>query len=407
MVTFSAEQERALDAVGKFLKSKDWAFVLTGAAGCGKSTLAQRINGDGVLYCSPTGKGADALRKRSKVQASTVHKVLYKPKEKGKGRIAELTERILKEEKSKAPDLKIITDLSRELRDERKRIRTPSWSVPPDAECKAAKLLVVDECFMLNAQVIGDLRQNTKKVLFLGDPYQLPPVAGDCPLSSQKADSHLTEVHRQALENPILYAATEIRQGRAIPRATVKNEHGSYQWLKKSETGWDHYRDVEQIIVAKNATRRKFNDHYRARIGFKPGMTVGDRIIFLKNDHDIGIYNGSVGVLNEFHAVDFEDSRGQRHPNCYEITVTLDDGRIVPAVPVWDGALRGEHTADGPREVNAIDYAYALTGHKAQGSEYDSTLVYDEGFGDMPTWRRWIYTTITRARNACTVVGTK
>lgn len=398
MVTFSSEQDAALAAVSRWRKSGGKEFLLTGAAGTGKSTLAKAAGGDGddVIYCSPTGKGADALRKRSGVPATTVHRALYKPEGAMGGKLAKLAEALIAAETQTPNDTHRIKQLRAELYAARAKVGGPRWKVPKDAPVKSARLVVVDECFMLSASIIKDLLEHCRAVLFLGDPHQLPPVAGSCPLADRRPDVHLSEIHRQALENPILAAATAVREGRPVPRESVSNSFGSYTWLPKSETTWEHYRDVEQIIVARNATRRGFNRKYRARLGHEGLLCKNDRLMFLSNAHEMEIFNGSVGVLDRMERV--EDG-------VHELNVTLNDGRKVPAIPSWDGVLRGLGHREGPRDVIPVDYAYACTTHKAQGSEYESILIYDEPFGDAEMIRRWRYTAISRARNACTVVG--
>ncbi len=395
---FSHEQDGAITKITVWRKDSEQCFLLTGAAGTGKSTIAKAAGeGENVLFCSPTGKGADALRKRSGVEASTVHKVLYKSPGGHNSKLAKLAQKLLAAEASAKPNIPEIQRLRGEIRAMRARAGGPKWEVPKDALIKGADLVVVDECFMLSAQIIKDLRDNAKKILFLGDPYQLPPVAGACPLVEQWADVHLDQIHRQAMENPVLRAATKMREtGIMETVSTDAGENGAYRYLQKDQTTWEDYRAVEQIIVARNATRRGFNANYRRRLGYETPLVVGDRLIFLTNSHEMEIFNGSVGTLDSF---------GERSDNEFDITVDLDDGCTVPAVPAWNGPMYGLEPREGPRDMMPIDYSYAITCHKAQGSEYKSVLVYDEGFGDKETWRRWNYTATTRARQSCTVVN--
>lgn len=402
MVTFTPEQDAALAAVARWRKSGGKEFLLTGAAGTGKSTLAKAAgsNGTDVIYCSPTGKGADALRKRSGVPATTVHRALYKPEGAQGGKLGKLAEALLTEEAKTQPDLARVKRLRDELQSARAKVGGPRWKVPIDAPVKAARLVVVDECFMLSAQIIKDLLEHSRAVLFLGDPHQLPPVAGSCPLSDRRPDVHLEHIHRQALENPILAAATAVREGRPLPRESVSNSHGSYTWMPKSATTWEHYRDVDQIIVARNATRREMNRRYRARLGLSGLLSLTDRLMFLSNAHEMEIFNGSIAALDRV------DDDGSGLAGAHELNVTMQCGRRVPAVPSWDGVIRGLGHREGPRDYIPVDYAYAVTGHKMQGSETDSILVYDEPFGDAEQIRRWRYTTLTRARTHATVVDT-
>lgn len=395
-MNLSPSQDNALFRISAWRKSGPQSFLLTGPAGTGKSTIAKAAGESGsVIYVSPTGKGAEALRKRSGVEATTVHRALYKPTGCINKKLSKLAEKLLAAESRKPVNAGDVKALRGEIASMRAKMGGPKWQVPETAPVKSADLIVVDECFMLSHQIIEDLHKHAKKILFLGDPFQLPPIMGDSPLTDTWPDAVLSEIHRQALENPVLAAATAVRSGESFPLESVANEHGSYRIISKAESAWSDYADVEQIIVAKNATRRGFNKSYRKRMGFEGHMKVGERIMFLTNAHEMEIYNGSVGVLGR---VLWKDD------NKYEVDVTLDDGRFVPAVDVWDGVIHGMGPREAPRDYLPVDYSYAITCHKAQGSEYESVLVYDEAFGDADMRQRWKYTALTRARTSAVVV---
>lgn len=381
----------------RFQSGVEQSFLLTGPAGTGKSTIARALGNKGVLYLSPTGKGALALRQRSGVDATTVHRGLYAPPPRTGGKATKIAAQLIAAENATKPDAKLIKRLRDQLHVLRARQGGPLWVVHNEAPVKDASLVVVDECFMLSRQIIDDLHKHARRIVFLGDPHQLPPVAGDCPLSRRRPDAELTEIHRQALENPILRVATAVREGRALPTENM-NGAGAYNYMNKKDTVWEQYRAADQIIVAKNATRRRMNVNYRARIGRNGLLSLGERLIFLTNAHEMEIYNGSTGELTLRDGVD---------DGCYDVNVCLDDGREIPAVPLWDGVLRGLTPKECPRDFLPIDYAYAITCHKAQGSEYGNVLVYDEGFGDRETHRRWLYTACTRPRDALTVVNAR
>lgn len=399
MVTYTPEQTGIVDQIGRWIKSGEWSFLTTGAAGTGKSTISRAFQDEGVLFCSPTGKGAEAMRKRGGVPAQTVHQVLYRAKQGTDAKRQRLSEELLAASRAATPDQKLIAELRGQLHAERAKTSGIKWTVPKDAQVKTASLVVVDECFMLNRQIIEDLRAHASRVLFLGDPHQLPPVAGDCPLSRRTPDANLEQVHRQALENPVLWAATRVRQGLGLPTEDRVNDHGAYCYrAKPSLTTWEDYKAVDQIICGFNKTRRTMNARYRTLLGFPKQLTVGERVIFLKNDHEAGVYNGTIGDILRMYAGAGLSGLG------WDIDIQ-SDGRDVPALSVWDGPMFGLDAQDGPKDLNSIDSAYAITTHKSQGSEWDRTLVYDEGFGkDQDTRRRSQYTALTRARTSCMMV---
>jgi exodeoxyribonuclease-5 len=253
---------------------------------------------------------------------------------------------------------------------------------------------------MLDGRLLDDLLAYKIPILFSGDPAQLPPIAGKCPLLEAKPDVMLEEVHRQALESPLLRAATRVRQGK-MPDPEVDGEF--FKIIRKAEVDFSVCAQYDQTIVGRNATRLQFNSFFAKKKGYptfdevKSGapLAVGESIIFLRNDHKQGIYNGTIGkILNIFvdHAAD-------------EFVVDVDcDGTRHSAIGCWPGVIRGEDPFDAPRDIQLIDRSYAITCHKSQGSEWDSVLVYDESEAARGNSRSWLYTALTRAREKCLLV---
>lgn len=392
-VTLSRDQNVALSRIGRWIDGSDKFFVLDGPAGSGKTELARRI-GDGMntIFCSLTGKAANVLRSRG-MDASTLHRSLYRPTEKSRDHLNSLLSGLITLEKqTMTPEIhKKITSLRAQINEERRRTRSPSWSVPEEAPIKEAELVVIDEYSMLDARIVEDLHRHAQKVLFLGDPFQLPPVKGVCPLAG-RANYTLTEVHRQALESPILRAVTAIRQGGKLPPSS-KNDFGEWEYVKRQQTSWaEHFSIADQLIVARNQTRGKFNARFRNMLGFRDLIEDGERIIFGKNNHDLEIYNGTTARV----------MRAAADSGLVSMEVVLDDGRN-EFVDVWDGVFRGEEAGDAPREALIADYGYAITCHKAQGSEYNHVAVWNEGLGGVDI-RRWMYTAASRAKQRCTFI---
>ena len=166
---FSPHQDAALTAVDDWLKSKPGqkghpqVFRLFGYAGTGKTTLARHI-ADGVdgkvLYTAFTGKAASVMRSKGCEGASTIHSLIYKPRESGE--------------------------------------EIPSFDLWDEAPASKAKLIIVDECSMVDAELGRDLLSFGVPLLVLGDPAQLPPIQGGGFFTDAEPDAMLTEVHRQA-----------------------------------------------------------------------------------------------------------------------------------------------------------------------------------------------------------------
>src|SRR5438046_6233802 len=182
MTTFTPHQDSALKAVADWLKAKPGknstpqVFRLFGYAGTGKTTLARHVaeGVDGeVKYAAFTGKAALVMRNRGCDNASTIHSLIYRARESG--------------------------------------VEQPSFESWDDAPASKAQLIVIDECSMVDAELGRDLMSFECPWLVLGDPAQLPPIQGGGFFTEAEPDAILTEVPRQAEDNPIIRLSMDIR----------------------------------------------------------------------------------------------------------------------------------------------------------------------------------------------------
>ena len=223
MPAFSPEQDAALKAVADWLKAKPGQgntpliFRLFGYAGTGKTTLARHLaeGVDGkVLFAAFTGKAAQVMRNKGCQGASTIHSLIYKPPE-------SMTEQ-------------------------------PSFELWDDAPASKAKLIVIDECSMVDAELGRDLKSFGVPLLVLGDPAQLPPIQGGGFFTEAQPDAMLTEVHRQARDNPIVRLSMDIRAGNRL----VPGQYGESQVVTRDALDPQRVIGADQVLVGRNATRR-------------------------------------------------------------------------------------------------------------------------------------------------------
>lgn len=390
----SAEQQRQLDNIAQWMKStNDQIYVLAGYAGTGKTTLAQHIanqTSGTVVFCSYTGKAALALKQRGAPNATTIHRALYLPKMKSQQRLVELKQAIDTE-----PNPAKQAKLRQEYQEERKKLSQPSFKLNPDSLLAEAELVVIDEYSMVTEDILSDLKRMCKKILALGDPFQLPPIGRSNDL---KPNGFLEEVHRQALDSPILRAATQVRMGQPIDCADGE----TFITANKGDFGAETYAEVDQVIVARNKTRNKINRHMRKYLGFTDKMVCrGEKLICLKNYHDLEIYNGSLGQCS---------SDPQDAGECFVADVNINGAKHYD-MKLWkerfeDPFAHADHRVYN--EFHDFDYGYAITCHKAQGSEFPSVLVYNEGLDrDRYLEPRWLYTAITRAQNKLILINAR
>lgn len=418
-VTLSTQQDNAIMAMrawylGNNIDHSQYpnavykhSFILNGYAGTGKTTIAkllpEMVTGEGeksVIYAAFTGKAALQLRRKGCDNATTLHKLLYSPMEKDRTRLLELTN-ALRNELLKNPlgDSPQANNLKKDIHQERRRVCTPSWQLKSQDLAPEVKLIVVDESSMIDAKLYNDLAALGKKIVYMGDPFQLPPVFGSSPIMQQEPDIVLTEVHRQALDNAVLRAATELRNGEYPRQGTDEN----FQIINTESANYETYAQADQVLCGRNKTRQELNRRLRRRLvqnGHVDKSTLsaarGDKIVFLRNDHDEGVFNGATATLTS--AID--DSQEDMDM----LLIDAEGDEKLFSYQVWAGILESRDIAEAPRKTQIIDFAYALTAHKAQGSEWPHVVVHQEPIGHGTDALRWLYTAITRAQEKCIVV---
>ncbi|MDQ2079882.1 AAA family ATPase [Xanthobacteraceae bacterium Astr-EGSB] len=372
MPIFTPHQEQALSAVADWLDAKPGegatpqVFRLFGYAGTGKTTLARHI-ADGVdgevKFAAFTGKAALVMRSKGCTAASTIHSLIYRTHDTG---------------------------------DEQ-----PSFELWDEAPAAKAELIVIDECSMVDAELGRDLLSFGVPLLVLGDPAQLPPIAGAGFFTEHEPDAMLTEVHRQAAGDPIVHLSMLARDGRRIEPGI----YGETQVVRRGDLDPARVLNADQVLVGRNATRRAYNMRLRERRGFEdPLPLAGDKLVCLRNNRKKGLFNGGLWSVKE---------RGVGRSRAL-VTMRLmpdEDFGLRAGKPV-KVSVRTECFSGGieafdwqqRKKYDEFDYGYVLTVHKAQGSQWDDVVLFDESFAFPDGRERWLYTGITRAAKRLTIV---
>jgi exodeoxyribonuclease-5 len=356
-------------------------FKLAGYAGTGKTTLARYLGGRTAAYMTYIAKAAIVLRQKGCPGAKNIDQWLYRPRH-GSSRRRELLgdEFMATSEEVPRPD-RCAYRQSEEL----ERI------VAPTEELLRADMLVVDEGSMVPNAMVEHLLELDKPLLALYDPAQLPPIGNDRgDLTAGEPDVFLTEIHRQALDNPIIQLSMLARRGERLE----DRAYGQSCVVPVAALEGVITSGADQILCGTNRTRQAINEAVRTRDGRRDWYPEpGERLVCLTNWHRRGLCNGSVWVVR---AVAFGRSRYTRDPLIRLELAAEDDG----AVRRIEVPVANFHAF--------FDYAYALTVHKAQGSQWDNVLLIDES--RVLRWacgidpKRWLYTGVTRAANALAVV---
>lgn len=397
---WSPQQAQALDAVGDWLKSSVRPiFRLFGYAGTGKTTLAKHfaegVKGT-VLFAAYTGKAASVMRSKGCWNAQTIHSLIYRPRDRSGEDLRNLEERLLKLQLADPINLDAIERVKREIAVEKARVRQPAFELNRDSDLALASLLIIDECSMVGEQMGEDLLSFRVPILVLGDPAQLPPVRSAAYFTGYEPDVLLTEIHRQEADNPIITLATAAREQRPIEYG----QYGDSAVLRVEE--FKQLRNAEiaaqsQILVGRNTTRIRANNLVRKERGFTKVLPErGDKLVCLRNDHEVGLLNGTIWVV--------DDVLGAGRDNIY-LRVTEEGGDMTLAVEAHQAPFRGGEVPIWiRREAQEFDYGYALTVHKAQGSQWDSVVLVDESASFKPDAAKHLYTGITRAAKRVLIV---
>lgn len=406
---FSLKQAKALDAIASWLadpKAKQ-TFYLAGVAGSGKSTLVEYIvrdlNGK-IIYMAPTGKAALVMRRKGASTATTVHKAIYLPAgdPPTKEQIERLREEIKRLYAVNDPGARVTADrLVEQLKrdEEEGKRKGPRFRLNLDSELRYAKLGVVDEASMVDGRMGEDLESFDTKLLVIADPAQLPPIYGAGYFTSRDPDAFLDEIHRQALDSPILQLADLARNGRSLPYGQIGEGVDVRRYGDPSLEA--RALSAEMILVGRNRTRHACNTKIRRLLGRAGELApvAGDRVICLRNNHELGLLNGSTWTV-EGCSSDFDKMTAK-----IEVQSSEDHDRIECSTWLHPFMAREEELNNLPRrDHQEFAFSWAITTHKSQGSAWNDVLVFDESRQFGRDSHRHLYTSITRAIRTLTVV---
>lgn len=341
-VSLTTEQMAAASSAVASIRAGRPLYRIGGYAGTGKTTIAREISTCGhAAICAFTGKAASVLRSKG-LDANTIHRTIYKYNE-----------------------------------------STRRFHKRPFVECD---FFLLDEASMVSKSLWADMQSYRLPIVAIGDPGQLEPV-GDDPRLMESPDVVLETIHRQAAQSTIIEFANHVRHGGRIVHGTkgdvdIIPERGFLMSLD-----W-----ADQLLCGFNKTRVAANSKKRELLRFKHKIEEGDRLICLKNDNELGVFNGMMLDVVR---------RGESRNRHIECDLRTEDGEVMHSVEVWTGMLGSLskldfNTSKGLQGTLIADYGYCTTVHKFQGSEANRVAVIDE---QCSVWdaTRWRYTAITRA----------
>lgn len=389
--TPNAGQQRAIDLA----LDGPRVVVITGGPGTGKSWVTAEIanrwteRNKRIRLAAPTGKAARRLQEATRRQATTIHRLL------------EPTPQGTRQDGSK------------------KFAFLRNCGNPLDGD-----IFILDECSMVDTSLMAsfmDAIPNHGRIIFVGDTYQLPPVGPGSPfrdvLNAPRVPYvELDEVMRQAAASDIVRVCHKMRAGEGYFNMASSphdgkdlvflDEEGETEALEKITKLWlrgigslprfvgiDPVAHIQIISPTKkgdcgtpkiNEVIQRMRDLPLFADGKESRFRKGDKVIQTRNDYDLGVTNGQMGIIldsekigdREFFKVEFDDVDGKR-------------------------------VLDVPRHENDLELGYAITVHRFQGSEAPVVIMAFSGVPYPLMERAIIYTGISRARQLCVVVGDK
>jgi exodeoxyribonuclease-5 len=377
-ITLSPSQKKLIKDLVVWYNNPTPFITLGGYAGTGKTTviaifskfLKDKLNIK-IAFSSYTGKATRVLEAKLKTHSvlsptdtiSTIHSLIYEPKIHKNGTIF-------------------------------------SWEKKKFLNCD---LIIVDEASMVNKKIWNDLLSFKIPIIAIGDHGQLPPIQGGFDLL-RTPHLKLEEIHRQAKNNPIIKLSMLLRDHKEIPVGVY-----SKNVKKISRTNPDIYEELEQIfdsnlentliLCGYNSTRISINKEIRRRFDRYSAPEAGDKVICLKNNHIKNISNGMLGKIIKIEEHDLDT---------FQATIEMDNQtHFVGLISKQTFNSLQKIPFHTDTTIDYFDFGYALTTHKAQGSQASRVVVFEERLKGMDddSWFRWLYTAITRAEKELIIIG--
>ncbi|MCY9308733.1 AAA family ATPase [Bacillus inaquosorum] len=397
-ITLTPDQRSVVDDIKRWFYSTAGysKFELAGFAGVGKSTVVDFIleeldlHPDHVRMCAPTGQASLVLKdKAPDFYSCTLHKLFYNPERTQKGYLQ---------------------------------------FVPTPAHIRGAKLIIGDEFSMTGKRIAEEIlpmaRKAKVKVLIIGDPEQLPPVK-DEDYFFKNPDAMLTQVLRQAADNPIIALSMAIRKATEEGRAYTF-PYGNQTIDKKLYVRNRHSISIQQyakvaanggiVIAGTNKTRRGLNIGIRNELGFNsPILMNGEKVVIKENieggeQGEISVTNGMTGKVSNVRRLPNKIIRFTFTPDAFKGSRVLEVHEDVLFERATMADLKRENRrrfyTKEPQLPTGVEvlFGYCITAHASQGSQWDTVYLIDESrvFNrDTDGYRnqnRWLYTAVTRAK---------
>ena len=401
-IELSEKQKEAIEAINDHNVT-----IITGGPGTGKTTIIKSIihiyqaKGKKTVLCAPTGRAAKRITETTGEEASTLHRLLE---------IGKFDEDIFLKQKQ------------------------DYQGTPIDADVVIVDEVSMVDMFLMN-YLLSSIYKGTKLIL-VGDSDQLPSVGPGSVLkdlieSERITTIHLDKVFRQAAKSQIVVNAHRVNEGKYFLQKDELADDAKQDFFVINETNpekilyqvlslctgrlqnygdYDFFKNIQILTPTKKGMlgtkelnaylqnalnpEDKFKEEKKANGAI---YRVGDRIMQVKNNYDItwerenlekeggieygtGVFNGEIGTIIEIDNIE------------KSVVIRFDDEKVA---------------IYGYTDLEQIEHSYAITIHKAQGSEFDVVIMCVPRTAPVLLTRNLLYTGITRAKELLIIVGDK
>lgn len=374
-------------------------FEISGPPGAGKSFLIMYLieklglSLDQVLFVAYMGKACSRLIQAG-LPAKTIHSAIY-----------EYEKVIARDEEGKI------------IYNQNGKPKKVGRFVLKEKIGKGIKLIVLDEGSMVNENIAKDLLSFGIPVIVLGDLNQLPPVFGNS-YFLREPDVILTKIMRQNENNPIIWLMQEVLAGRDLQVGV----YGKSEVIPRNTIKEFHFSKSDIVLTETNRMRWNINNYFREELRNYKQLDyphIGEKIICRKNNwsrdikyHGIPMYmtNGMTGFVADIFKSTY-DKKSMMMDFRPDFTDKIFKNvkfnyKYMYAIP--DSALDESENSkelDLDFMMDKFEYAYAITTHLSQGSEFNRVLYLHEGMmRNKEDNKKLMYTAISRAKEQITIV---
>lgn len=393
-IILNSGQERIKnEAIKWFRNSSEQVFEISGDAGTGKSVLIYQIlkelglTPQEYMPMAYTGQASIVMRSRGFSTAQSIHSSLY-----------EIVDTF---------DENVSDKYGVKLKKTEFRLRN---YIDP-----RVRLFFIDEAYMVPEYMVKDIKSFGIKIIACGDSSQLPPIDGKPAFLTGYNVHRLTELMRQSGSDPIIYLATRAKQGLPIHCGTYGN---NVMVINDDEFLPQMLGFAECIVCGTNRTRDQLNNYIRQLAGFANSAIpiFGERVICKNNNWNnvvdgIALTNGLAGTVISYPNPSSFESKDVFNINfkpdlCNQAFYNVPINYSYFTAPYEERQLMKEFSRRKYLSGELFEFAYSLTTHSCQGSEYNNMILVEE-FLRPQIQNQLLYTGITRAKKGLIIIKKK